>query len=353
MASSATPWRTSASRAPANRGSVTLWLKRARTMPIRSPSPFGLACRWRGTGARLGRTLEPGEQVAELRLLRAKVPDVTGPRLGLERRTGHDIDAVALEAADLLGVVGEEPDAVDTQVAQDLRADPVVPQILAEAELQVRLDGVPALVLERVGADLVRQPDPPALLMEIDEDAATGRGDQGERLLELIPAIAALGAEHVARQALGVEADEHLGVSPHVAQDERHVLVPIDAVVVDDRAEARPGPDRQLRFRHSLHEGVRPEPHVDHLRDPDTRKAVRPGERCELRRRRQIARGAEDRTDHRGGAQAGESSEVARRLRQPSVDERTARRRLDRRHVAGHNEIGWLGIRRDRREHRG
>ena len=36
-----------------------------------------------------------------------------------------------------------------------------------------------------------------------------------------------------------------------------------------------------------------------------------------------------------------------------SVDERTARRRLDRRHVAGHNEIGWLGIRRDRREHRG
>src|SRR5207244_8293897 len=158
--------------------------------------------RWRGTGARLGRTLEPGEQATELCLVRAKVADVTGPRLGLERRAGHDVDTVALEAADLLGVVGEEPDAVDTQVAQDLRADPVVTQILAEAELQVRLHGVPALVLERVGADLVRQPDPPALLMELDAAPAAGRGDQGERLLELITAIAALGAIHVASQPL-------------------------------------------------------------------------------------------------------------------------------------------------------
>src|SRR5262245_42061516 len=126
---------------------------------MRSPSPFGLACRWRGTGARLGGTLEPGEQMAELRLLGAQVADGPGPRLGLERCPRHDVDAVALEAADLLRVVGEEPDPADAEVAQDLCPDAVVAQILAEAELEVRLDGVAALILERVGADLVRQPD--------------------------------------------------------------------------------------------------------------------------------------------------------------------------------------------------
>src|SRR5262249_42876367 len=143
---------------------------------MRSPSPFGLACRWRGTGARLGGTLGPGEQMAELRLLGAQVADVPGPRLGLERCPRHDVDAVALEAADLLRVVGEEPDPADAEVAQDLCPDAVVAQILAEAELEVRLDGVAALILERVGADLVRQPDSAALLMEVDEHAATGGG---------------------------------------------------------------------------------------------------------------------------------------------------------------------------------
>src|SRR5262249_60290430 len=112
---------------------------------MRSPSPFGLACRWRGTGARLGGTLEPGEQMAELRLLGAQVADVPGPRLGLERCPRHDVDAVALEAADLLRVVGEEPDPAGAEVPHELCPDAVVAQILAEGEPQDRLRGATAL----------------------------------------------------------------------------------------------------------------------------------------------------------------------------------------------------------------
>src|SRR5262249_2018178 len=165
---------------------------------MRSPSPFGLACRWRGTAALLRCALEPGEQVAELGLLGAQIADVPGARLGLQRRPRHDVDAVGLEAADLLRGVGEEPDPADARVSHALRPDAVVAQILAEAELEIRLDGVATLILERVGANLVCQPDPPALLVEVDEHAAPGRSDQGERLLELVTTITALGAEDVA-----------------------------------------------------------------------------------------------------------------------------------------------------------
>src|SRR3954463_10527595 len=104
--------------------------------------------------------------MTQLRLLGAEVLDVPGMRRHLERRARHDADAVRLEAADLLRVVGQQADVTHAEVAQYLRTDAVVAQIVAEAELEVRLDGVAALILQRVGADLVRQPDPPALLVE-------------------------------------------------------------------------------------------------------------------------------------------------------------------------------------------
>ena len=56
----------------------------------------------------------------------------------------------------------------DAEVAQDLRADAVVAPVLLEAELEVRLDRVAALVLQRVGAHLVRQADAAAFLVQVD-----------------------------------------------------------------------------------------------------------------------------------------------------------------------------------------
>src|SRR2546426_4627708 len=131
MASSATPWRASAASAPASRRSVTLWLKRASATPMRSPSPLGVACRWRGTGwGRSAGALEPGEKVSELGLLGAEVLDVARVRRHLERCARHHVHAVALESPDLLRVVGEEPYPVHAQGAQDLRPDAVFAQVL-------------------------------------------------------------------------------------------------------------------------------------------------------------------------------------------------------------------------------
>ena len=120
--------------------------------------------------------------MAELLLLGPEVSDVAAPRRHLERHALDDVDAVALQPGDLARVVGQEPDALDAEIAQDLRADPVVARILLEPELQVGLDGVPPAVLERLRPDLVREPDAASLLVHVDEHALPGRFDAGKGL---------------------------------------------------------------------------------------------------------------------------------------------------------------------------
>src|SRR5439155_1953967 len=172
--------------------------------------------------------------------LRPEVVDVAGMRHHLERRARDHVDAVGLEPHDLLRVIGEQPHAPDAEVAQDLGADAVVPEVFLEAELEVGLDGVASLVLERVGTDLVGEADAAPLLVEVDDDAAAGHRDLLERLAELVAAVAALGAEDVAGQALGMQPDQHVAVALHVAEHEGHVLMLVDGVVVHDGRNVGP-----------------------------------------------------------------------------------------------------------------
>src|SRR5262249_27286993 len=109
--------------------------------------------------------------MSELRLLGAQIVDVPGMRRHLERSARDDADAVGLQASDLLGIVGEQADALDTEVAQDLRADAIVTQVFAEAQLEVRLDRVPPAILQGIRADLVGESDATAFLMQAYADA--------------------------------------------------------------------------------------------------------------------------------------------------------------------------------------
>jgi hypothetical protein len=108
-----------------------------------SPRLGGLE--WCAARAASASGLEPGQQVAELRLLRAQVSML--PACGADSRAAcarRPWMPYASRPADLLRVVRGAAHAADAEVAQDLRADAVVAQVLAEAELQVRLDGVAA-----------------------------------------------------------------------------------------------------------------------------------------------------------------------------------------------------------------
>jgi DNA-binding NarL/FixJ family response regulator len=52
------------------------------------------------------------------------------------------------------------------------------------------LDGIEALILQGIGAELVDQPDSPALLSEIEQDTGAFPADLGDRAAQLLAAIA-------------------------------------------------------------------------------------------------------------------------------------------------------------------
>ena len=99
------------------------------------------------------------QPVPELPPLGGQVVAVLVVRRHLDRHLLHDPQPVALEARDLARVVRQDPDRREPEVGEDLVADPPLPRVLREPELEVRLDGVePALLLELVRAELVEEP---------------------------------------------------------------------------------------------------------------------------------------------------------------------------------------------------
>ena len=112
------------------------------------------------------------EPVPELVALRGEVAAVLGVRRHLDRHLLDHRQPVALEPADLLRVVRQDPDRREAEVGEDLVADPPLARVGREAELEVRLDRVEPLLLQLVGAQLVEQADPATLLGHVEQHAA-------------------------------------------------------------------------------------------------------------------------------------------------------------------------------------
>ena len=87
------------------------------------------------------------------------------------------------------------------------------------AEFEVRLDGVAAVVLEFVGAELVHEADAATFLLLVEEDSGSGFGDHGHGEFELLAAVAAERVEDVSGEALGMDADDGRS-GGNVAHDE-------------------------------------------------------------------------------------------------------------------------------------
>src|SRR4051812_9358912 len=84
------------------------------------------------------------KEMAELISLDVQIAQVLAGWAGDERHPLHDLQVVALEADELPRVVGHDADRGETEVAQDLRADAVVPKVGREAQALIGLDGVGA-----------------------------------------------------------------------------------------------------------------------------------------------------------------------------------------------------------------
>src|SRR5687767_8585421 len=256
------------------------------------------------------------QEMPHLVLLRFQVLARPVGRVHLERHALHDLQAVTADR-DVLGrVVRHEPHLADSEVAQDLRADPVVPDVRRESQLLVGRDGVVTLVLELVRFQLVHEPDAAPLLEEVEEDAPPGFDDLLHRERELRPAVAAARTEDVPRQTLGVHANEHGLFLPNLAVHERDVLLVSDVAPVGVEAElAESG--RKVRRGDSLDEPLRLHPVADEVGDGDHHQAVLPAELRELGHARHRAVLVHDFAEDGGRVEAGDPREVDRRLRLP------------------------------------
>src|SRR3712207_4034817 len=173
----------------------------------------------------------PGEKVAHPLPLRSQIPEIRGVRRDPQGHTLHNLHAVTLEAFDLCGVVGQKPGPSHAEVDQHLGSDPVVAHVLRQSQRAVRLDGIEALLLERVGRDLLGKADTATFLPQVEKDAPTLLLQEPQAFVQLFSAVATRRPEHVARQTFRVCTDQNRTAVVDRSQGERHVLLVIGGAV--------------------------------------------------------------------------------------------------------------------------
>ena len=272
-------------------------------------------------------------------------------RADLERDALDDLEAVAGEADELARVVREEAHLADAEVVQDLRADPVVAEVGREAEFEVRVDRVAAVLLKRIGTDLVREADPATLLAQVHERPAARRGDPLHRHLELLPAVAAPRVEDVAREALAVDPDERrlparALARPEFAHRERDVRLARHGRLVEVQVEVAAG-GRELHGRGALDELLRPAAVPDDVGDRGDLDAMLLGELDEVRQPRHAAVVAYDLADDARRRETRHAREVDPALGLPGADEHSAFPRAERHYMSGPHEVCRLRVRLD------
>jgi hypothetical protein len=226
---------------------VTPPLKRLQTMatlkprPSRAPSRFSPAREARAsrTSPVQFRLVTRGhralEQVTHPLALRAQVVDV-------ERSVG--LLSIGTRSTMLSpkpsrppyfdGVVRHQAHRRDAEVHQDLRADAVLARVDRQAELEVGVDGVAAVFLQGVRADLVAEANAAALVAaQVHDDAGAFGRDLGQRRLQL--RARSRSASNPSRRRSDTPSEpararRRLG---DVAVDQRHVLLAVEDVLKD------------------------------------------------------------------------------------------------------------------------
>src|SRR5580658_3179560 len=156
--------------------------------------------------------------MAEFFFLGFQVSDISRMRRDLDRHA-RNVYSITAQAFYLVWIVGQQLHLANAEIAQYLRADPVVAQVFVEAEMQVGFDGVHPVVLQRVSANLVAEADSATLLVEINHDAAIRHHDSLERLLQLLTAVTSRRREHVAGEALRMQPHQRAAPAADLALD--------------------------------------------------------------------------------------------------------------------------------------
>ena len=230
------------------------------------------------------------------------------------------------------------------EVQQDLRSNPVVPEIGCKAESLVRLHGVGTAILQLVRLEFVEKANPTTLLIEIHDHAAALSRDQLHGAMQLPAAVASPGMEDVTRQALRVHAHQHALATAHVTEHERHMLVRVDVIPVSDDAELAEL-RREARLGNAVDQAFRAKAMGDDLRDRDERQIVLLREAIQVGPLRRCAIRVEDLADDTGRLEARKPHEVHCCLGVADALQHAAFPRPQGMHVPGPAQVGRHRVR--------
>ena len=117
-----------------------------------------------------------------------------------------------------------------------------------KSEAAVGVDRVVAVLLEHVGAELVREPDPASLVVcRIDEDTASFSCNLARCLPELGAAVAAERSKRITGQTFGVEPSQDGPAVADLPAHEREVDVPGSELEPPELELSERGAERERR----------------------------------------------------------------------------------------------------------
>src|SRR6266568_7081944 len=149
---------------------------------------------------------------------------------GFARNWDDDLDTRINQRAGFVGVIREKPDSTEAQVVQDRGRQAEIAAISHEPQCMICFNRIQTAVLQRVSLQLRRQADATALLMFVDQQPAALLSNGLHGHLQLVPTVTPQRPEHLAREALRMDAHQR-NARRHIAQYKRQRgLNPVDAV---------------------------------------------------------------------------------------------------------------------------
>ena len=140
--------------------------------------------------------------------LRLEVATIVFVRLDYNGNILHDFESVAFKADALYGIICDKTNLADSHLSKYLSANAILAFVGTEAEMDVRIHRIVALLLEFVGSNLVHESYAATFLTEIDDETFAFLLNHSHGFVKLFAAIATLTAKDVARHATRVHADK-------------------------------------------------------------------------------------------------------------------------------------------------
>ena len=267
-----------------------------------------------------------------------------------------DFETIAFEGDDLARMVGEDANAAQAEVDEDLRADAALAlhealaaKVLVDFRARVELDARERVVCffdGRVDAKAA------AAMVQVDEDATIFGGDGFQGAVDDFAAVAGERAENVAGQAMRVHANEGRLRAAELAANEGDVELIVGLGGIGEHAEIAEARG-EGRFRDALHVTLMLHAIADQLGNRQKLQIVAPAKFSELRDAGHRAIVVHDFANHAGGIEARDASEIDGRLGLARADHHAAALRAQGKNVARACEVFRMRVGIDRGENRG